>query len=69
MKDSLEPFGELVLYFGCRESCKDDIYKQELQEYAEKGVVNALFTAYSREPNKPKVHFNINIGQNVMHLV
>ncbi|XP_063820406.1 nitric oxide synthase 1 isoform X2 [Pseudophryne corroboree] len=44
----------MILVFGCRESKIDHIYKEEAMLVRNKGVFKELFTAYSREPNKPK---------------
>ncbi|OCU02124.1 nitric oxide synthase 1 L homeolog isoform X1 [Xenopus laevis] len=44
----------MILVFGCRESKIDHIYKEETMHAKNKGVFKELFTAYSREPNKPK---------------
>lgn len=49
-------FGELVLFFGCREETKDFLYKNELTSLKEKNVLTAFFTAFSRDPIHPKVH-------------
>jgi len=43
--------GEMHLYFGCRHQDKDYIYKEELEKYAEDGVLN-LHTAFSRDGPK-----------------
>ncbi|KAM4709511.1 nitric oxide synthase 1 isoform 1-T1 [Discoglossus pictus] len=44
----------MILVFGCRESKIDHIYNEEAMIAKDKGVFKELFTAYSREPNKPK---------------
>ncbi|KAG8456169.1 hypothetical protein GDO86_002096 [Hymenochirus boettgeri] len=44
----------MILVFGCRESKTDHIYKEETMLAKNKGVFKELYTAYSREPNKPK---------------
>jgi nitric-oxide synthase len=45
----------MVLVFGCRQSKIDHIYKEETLQAKNKGVFRELYTAYSREPDKPKV--------------
>lgn len=45
----------MVLVFGCRQSKIDHIYKEETLQAKSKGVFRELYTAYSREPDKPKV--------------
>ncbi|XP_075424220.1 nitric oxide synthase 1 isoform X2 [Ascaphus truei] len=44
----------MILVFGCRESKIDHIYREETMLAKNKGVFKELYTAYSREPNKPK---------------
>ncbi|XP_030075624.1 nitric oxide synthase 1 [Microcaecilia unicolor] len=44
----------MILVFGCRESKIDHIYKEETILAKNKGVFKELYTAYSREPDKPK---------------
>lgn len=45
----------MVLVFGCRQSKIDHIYREEALQAKSKGVFRELYTAYSREPDKPKV--------------
>ena len=44
-----------MLYFGCRSSEHDDIYKSETREAEKGGGLSKVHTAFSREPNLPKV--------------
>lgn len=44
----------MVLFFGCRQSTKDLVYKRELDEAQANGVMD-VHVALSREPGKPKV--------------
>ncbi|XP_053225845.1 nitric oxide synthase, brain isoform X1 [Podarcis raffonei] len=44
----------MMLVFGCRQSKIDHIYKEETLLAKSSGVFKELFTAYSREPDKPK---------------
>ncbi|KAI7789285.1 putative nitric oxide synthase [Triplophysa rosa] len=44
----------MILVFGCRQSQIDHIYKEETIQARNKGVFKELYTAYSREPGKPK---------------
>jgi len=43
------PYGEMSLYFGCKGSEWDYLYKEELTQYQNKGVIKNLYTAFSRE--------------------
>uniref|UniRef100_A0A8C9MI58 Nitric oxide synthase n=1 Tax=Serinus canaria TaxID=9135 RepID=A0A8C9MI58_SERCA len=44
----------MVLVFGCRQSRIDHIYKEETLFAKSQGVFRELYTAYSREPDRPK---------------
>jgi NADPH-ferrihemoprotein reductase len=44
-----EALGEALLFFGCRRSDEDFIYKEELEAWASSGVLTELHTAFSRE--------------------
>ncbi|XP_072839703.2 nitric oxide synthase 1 isoform X1 [Pogona vitticeps] len=44
----------MTLVFGCRQSKIDHIYKEETLLAKTSGVFKELYTAYSREPDKPK---------------
>ena len=49
MKQKALPLGDMSLFFGCRSSTKDFIYKEELLDASSAGVLKALHTAFSRE--------------------
>uniref|UniRef100_A0A6Q2XU80 Nitric oxide synthase n=1 Tax=Esox lucius TaxID=8010 RepID=A0A6Q2XU80_ESOLU len=44
----------MILVFGCRQSHIDHIYKEETIQAKNKEVFKELYTAYSREPGRPK---------------
>ncbi|KAK1328684.1 hypothetical protein QTO34_012259 [Cnephaeus nilssonii] len=44
----------MILVFGCRQSKVDHIYREETMQAQSSGVFRELYTAYSREPDKPK---------------
>ncbi|XP_053131232.1 nitric oxide synthase, inducible-like isoform X2 [Hemicordylus capensis] len=46
----------MTLLFGCRHPSLDHLYKEEMQEMKRKGVLQEVYTAYSREPSCPKVY-------------
>ena len=48
-------WGSLTLYFGCRRSNVDYIYKEDIKKAQVSGALNEVHVAFSREPNKPKV--------------
>lgn len=45
----------MILVFGCRQSKVDHIYREETLQARSTGVFGELYTAYSREPDKPNV--------------
>ena len=49
---------EVNLYFGCRTSKHDELYKNEINQMMQADVIKSCHVAYSREPNKKKVYFN-----------
>ncbi|XP_039109764.1 nitric oxide synthase, inducible isoform X1 [Hyaena hyaena] len=48
--------GRMTLVFGCRRPEEDHLYREEMLEMAQKGVLHAVHTAYSRLPGQPKVY-------------
>lgn len=48
-------FGEMYLYFGCRQQNVDDLYKNEIKQLINEKVISSYYTAFSREPNRKKV--------------
>jgi NADPH-ferrihemoprotein reductase len=42
-------FGETTLLFGCRKRTSDYLYKEELESYVDKQIVQKLLLAFSRE--------------------
>lgn len=55
--------GLMVLYFGCRHPEHDFIYKDEMEEYVETGVLTELNLAFSRVQNS-KVYVQHKIWEN-----
>ncbi|XP_025049304.1 nitric oxide synthase, endothelial [Alligator sinensis] len=49
------PLGEMTLVFGCRHSRLDHIYKEEVLEALQRGALTRVLTAFSRDPDMPKV--------------
>ncbi len=48
-------WGEMTLYFGCRRSNMDHIYREELMKAHMYGALTKVNVALSREPDQPKV--------------
>ena len=48
-------YGKMMLFFGCRRSAEDNLYKAERDNMETEGVLTAQHVAISREPGKPKV--------------
>ncbi|MFC9708475.1 bifunctional cytochrome P450/NADPH--P450 reductase [Paenibacillus sp. NPDC056933] len=64
------PLGEAHLFFGCRNE-SDFIYRQELEQYEEAGIVK-LHTAFSRVEGQPKTyvqHLMIETAEHLLHLL
>uniref|UniRef100_A0A915D1C9 NADPH--hemoprotein reductase n=1 Tax=Ditylenchus dipsaci TaxID=166011 RepID=A0A915D1C9_9BILA len=55
--------GPMVLYFGCRHPEHDFIYKNEMEEYVETGLLTELNLAFSRVQNS-KVYVQHKIWEN-----
>lgn len=51
----LGKWGEMLLFFGCRNSTQDYIYKDEMAQAKDKGALTEIWAAHSREPQQPKV--------------
>ncbi|MFZ0369618.1 MAG: NADPH--cytochrome reductase, partial [Halobacillus sp.] len=54
--------GEAHLYFGCRHPEKDFLYKNELENAVDKGLIT-LHTAFSRIEGKGKVYVQDRLGE------
>ncbi|XP_030848141.1 NADPH--cytochrome P450 reductase [Strongylocentrotus purpuratus] len=48
-KDETKKVGDSILFFGCRKSTEDYIYKDELDEYLKNGTLTNVHVAFSRE--------------------
>ncbi|VDI59533.1 nitric-oxide synthase, brain [Mytilus galloprovincialis] len=57
-------WGEMYLYFGCRKSAVDYIYKEELDSCLQDDVLTKVYTAFSREPGQPKTYVQDMIKKN-----
>ncbi|RIA98415.1 hypothetical protein C1645_870670 [Glomus cerebriforme] len=44
-------FGEMWLFYGCRDIEKDYLYREELERFLEHGILKELLVAVSRAPN------------------
>lgn len=56
--------GANVMYFGCRNSKKDYIYKSELEEFKKDGTITKLHLAFSREKKGEKVYVQHLLAKN-----
>ena len=52
---SVNGWGDIYLYFGCRKETVDHIYQDELETAKKEGIIKEVYLALSREPDKPKV--------------
>jgi cytochrome P450/NADPH-cytochrome P450 reductase len=55
LKQQGVPVGESILFFGCRDPLQDFLYEDELRAFEAMGVTR-LFSAFSREPGRPKTY-------------
>ncbi|XP_051551936.1 nitric oxide synthase, inducible-like [Myxocyprinus asiaticus] len=56
MKKTGLKFSPMTLVFGCRDSEKDHLYKVETLKLRLDGILSNVSTAYSRQPDKPKMY-------------
>ncbi|XP_063410256.1 nitric oxide synthase, inducible-like [Mytilus trossulus] len=57
-------FGESYLYFGCRHTIADNIFKNELQQRENEGILTRCYFAYSREQGMKKTYVQDLIQRN-----
>ncbi|XP_071103901.1 methionine synthase reductase-like isoform X2 [Haliotis cracherodii] len=43
------PYGQTCLFYGCRHQDRDYLFRKELQEFQESGVLSHLFVSFSRD--------------------
>ena len=55
-RDQSLTLGEAYLFFGCRKSTSDFIYKDQIKYFEEKKIVDKVFYAFSREHSHKKVY-------------
>lgn len=48
-------WGEIVIYFGCRHSDQDELYRSEIDQMISKNVIKSYYPAFSRKPGQKKV--------------
>ena len=54
-KTGRRQWGDMFLFFGCRNSRLDDIYRHETEKAVHSRVIASVGTAYSRQEGRPKV--------------
>ena len=42
-------FGKMIIYFGCRNSRMDHIYKEEMEKCKMSGALDEVYVGYSRD--------------------
>jgi sulfite reductase alpha subunit-like flavoprotein len=47
--------GAVHVFFGCRHADHDWLYREEMQDYVERGLIHELYTAFSRDHPKTYV--------------
>ena len=52
---SANKWGFMLLFFGCRDSKQDFIYKDEMAKAKDEGALTDVLLALSRDPQQPKV--------------
>lgn len=58
-------FGKMFIYFGCRNSRMDHIYKEELEKCKMSGALDEVYVAFSRDKEvMEKVSINCRVGCN-----
>lgn len=48
--------GQILLFFGCRRSDHDFLYRSELEALKQEGALSQLYVALSREPGQPRTY-------------
>ena len=48
-------WGEMILYFGCRYSKLDELYKDEIEQLISEEIITSAHIVFSREANIKKV--------------
>lgn len=51
-----QKIGESFLFYGCRDSEKDFIYSQELEDFKVNGILTRFHPCFSRDSKFPKMH-------------
>ncbi|NGZ73958.1 bifunctional cytochrome P450/NADPH--P450 reductase [Saccharibacillus alkalitolerans] len=68
LKEQGAALGEAQLYFGCRSPETDFLYQDELESYAEDGLVH-LHTAFSRVEGQPKTYVQHRMAENTDEVI
>jgi nitric-oxide synthase len=57
-------WGEMIVYFGCRQKSMDELYRSEIDQMIRDNVITSYYPAYSREPAQPKVYVQMLLAEN-----
>ena len=61
-------WGEMILYFGCRRSNYDDLYKNEINQMLKENVLTNFYCAYSRNIPKKKYYVQHHLYENAQEI-
>lgn len=63
-RSSYQQSGDIDLFFGCRHSDHDYLYKKELEDFKSRGILTNLYVAFSRDGGKKEKTYVQTLMQN-----
>jgi sulfite reductase alpha subunit-like flavoprotein len=71
---SQQKVGDVALFFGCRHSDHDWLYKEEIQAFQDEGIITNVYSAFSRDTSKKEYVQDImqsynDCGKNLVDLI